>query len=209
MGRLLSILVPARPVLKIHWLDTEWQGSFHPLPQIHFLSVLCSILVWPVNLTNFILFNKHGRCFAVSFCGYLSSFTQPWMISPWLDWPVWVLQLQNPAVRKSSISALQALYAVDDHVPSLSLFTARFCNRMVEMADDVDMTVAVNAIGLLKQLLKWVGSYIWAEKDIVLRYNQVLDFFCNGLACSSRIVDVLYPCISSLQRNVCLVVQNS
>lgn len=65
-----------------------------------------------------------------------------------------MLELQNPAVRKSSISALQALYAVDDHVPSLSLFTARFCNRMVEMADDVDMTVAVNAIGLLKQLLK-------------------------------------------------------
>lgn len=62
--------------------------------------------------------------------------------------------MQNPAVRNSSIGALQALYAVDDHVQSLSLFSARFSNRMVEMADDVDMTVAVNAIGLLKQLLK-------------------------------------------------------
>lgn len=48
--------------------------------------------------------------------------------------------MQNPAVRNSSIGALQALYAVDDHVPSLSLFSARFSNRMVEMADDVDMT---------------------------------------------------------------------
>jgi cohesin complex subunit SA-1/2 len=61
---------------------------------------------------------------------------------------------QNPEVRNSSIGALQALYEVDDHVPSLSLFSARFSNRMVEMADDVDSTVAVNSIGLLKQLLK-------------------------------------------------------
>jgi hypothetical protein len=66
----------------------------------------------------------------------------------------WTLNDKNPAVRNSSIGALQALYAVDDHVPSLSLFSARFSNRMVEMADDVDLTVAVNAIGLLKQLLK-------------------------------------------------------
>lgn len=64
------------------------------------------------------------------------------------------VSMQNPAVRNSSIGALQALYAVDDHVPSLSLFSARFSNRMVDMADDVDLTVAVNSIGLLKQLLK-------------------------------------------------------
>ncbi|KAG0566423.1 hypothetical protein KC19_7G062600 [Ceratodon purpureus] len=66
----------------------------------------------------------------------------------------WTLNDKNPEVRNSSIGALQALYEVDDHVPSLSLFSARFSNRMVEMADDVDLTVAVNSIGLLKQLLK-------------------------------------------------------
>lgn len=47
---------------------------------------------------------------------------------------------------------------MDDNVPSLGLFTERFCNRMIELADDIDISVAVSAIGLLKQLLRYLHS---------------------------------------------------
>lgn len=57
-------------------------------------------------------------------------------------------------MRKASVVALQSLYEVDDNVPSLDLFTQRFSNRMIELADDFDVSVAVCAIGLLKQLLR-------------------------------------------------------
>lgn len=57
-------------------------------------------------------------------------------------------------MRKTSVIALQSLYEVDDNVPLLGLFTERFCNRMIELADDIDISVAVSAIGLLKQLLR-------------------------------------------------------
>ncbi len=49
--------------------------------------------------------------------------------------------------------ALQNLYEVDDNVPTLVLFTKRFYNRMIELADDIDVSVAVCAIRLMKQLL--------------------------------------------------------
>lgn len=59
-------------------------------------------------------------------------------------------------MRKASVLALQNLYEVDDNVPSLSLFTERFYKRMLELADDIDISVAVCAIGLVKQLLRYV-----------------------------------------------------
>jgi len=46
---------------------------------------------------------------------------------------------------------------MDDNVPSLSLFMASFGICMEEMADDVDMSVAISAIGLPKQLFKLVN----------------------------------------------------
>jgi cohesin complex subunit SA-1/2 len=63
--------------------------------------------------------------------------------------------LKNAGVRRASILALQNLYEVDDNVPTLSLFSERFSNRMIELADDIDVSVAVCAIGLVKQLLRW------------------------------------------------------
>lgn len=39
-------------------------------------------------------------------------------------------------------------------MPSLGLFTERFYRRMIELADDVDISVAVCAIGLVKQLIR-------------------------------------------------------
>jgi len=60
---------------------------------------------------------------------------------------------KNAGVRKTSIIALQNLYEMDENVPSLGLFTERFSGRMIELADDIDVDVAVQAIGLVKQLI--------------------------------------------------------
>lgn len=65
-----------------------------------------------------------------------------------------ILHPKSASVRKSSVLALQNLYEVDDNVPTLGLFTERFSNRMIELADDIDVSVAVCAIGLVKQLLR-------------------------------------------------------
>lgn len=43
---------------------------------------------------------------------------------------------------------------MDDNVPTLGLFTERFSGRMIDLADDIDVPVAVCAIGLVKQLLR-------------------------------------------------------
>lgn len=65
------------------------------------------------------------------------------------------MHLKSASVRKASVLALQNLYEVDDNVPTLGLFTERFSNRMIELADDIDVSVAVCAIGLVKQLLRY------------------------------------------------------
>lgn len=67
-------------------------------------------------------------------------------------------RLKSDGVRKASVLALQNLYEVDDNVPSLGLFTERFYKRMIELADDVDISVAVCAIGLVKQLIRYLSS---------------------------------------------------
>ena len=63
--------------------------------------------------------------------------------------------MKSAGVRKASILALQNLYEVDDYVPSLGLFTERFYKRMLELADDIDISVAVCALRLVKQLLRY------------------------------------------------------
>ena len=68
------------------------------------------------------------------------------------------LYLKSSGVRKASVLALQNLYEVDDNVPSLGLFTERFYKRMLELADDIDISVAVCAIGLVKQLLRYCSN---------------------------------------------------
>lgn len=69
------------------------------------------------------------------------------------------MYLKSAGVRKASILALQNVYDVDDNVPSLGLFTERFYKRMLDLADDIDTSVAVCAISLVKQLLRYLLSY--------------------------------------------------
>ncbi|BBN04041.1 cohesin complex subunit SA-1/2 [Marchantia polymorpha subsp. ruderalis] len=85
---------------------------------------------------------------------WISAYPSLFLQDLYLKYIGWTLNDKNPTVRRSSVLALQALYAVDDNIPSLGLFTERFSTRMIELADDIDVNVAVSAIGLLKQLLR-------------------------------------------------------
>lgn len=69
------------------------------------------------------------------------------------------IYVKSASVRKASILALQNLYDVDDNVPSLGLFTERFYKRMLDLADDIDISVAVCAISLVKKLLRYLSAY--------------------------------------------------
>lgn len=84
----------------------------------------------------------------------------------------WTMNDKNAGVRKASILALQNLYEVDDNVPTLSLFTERFSNRMIELADDIDVSVAVCAIGLVKQLLR---HQLIPDDDLGPLYDLLID----------------------------------
>ncbi|XP_057964009.1 sister-chromatid cohesion protein 3 isoform X2 [Malania oleifera] len=84
----------------------------------------------------------------------------------------WTLNDKSAGVRKASILALQNLYEVNDNVPSLGLFTERFSNRMIELADDIDVSVAVCAIGLVKQLLR---HQLLIDDDLGPLYDLLID----------------------------------
>ncbi|KAL2894271.1 Sister-chromatid cohesion protein 3 [Bienertia sinuspersici] len=85
---------------------------------------------------------------------WILSYPSLFLQDRYLKYLGWTLNDKSAAVRKASVAALQSLYEVDDNIPSLDLFTQRFSNRMIELADDIDVSVAVCAIGLLKQLLR-------------------------------------------------------
>lgn len=85
---------------------------------------------------------------------WILSYPSLFLQDRYLKYLGWTLNDKSAGVRKASVVALQTLYEVDDNVPSLDLFTQRFSNRMIELADDIDVSVAVCAIGLVKQLLR-------------------------------------------------------
>ncbi|KAL8530783.1 hypothetical protein ACS0TY_007719 [Phlomoides rotata] len=84
----------------------------------------------------------------------------------------WTLNDKSAGVRKASVLALQNLYDVDDSVPSLNLFTDRFYKRMLELADDIDIPVAVCAIGLVKQLLR---HQLVPDEELGSLYDLLID----------------------------------
>ncbi|ESQ39447.1 hypothetical protein EUTSA_v10001288mg [Eutrema salsugineum] len=85
---------------------------------------------------------------------WISSYPSLFLQDLYLKYLGWTLNDKAAGVRKASLLALRKLYEMDENVPTLGLFTERFSNRMIEMADDVDMPAAVCAIGLVKQLLR-------------------------------------------------------
>ncbi|XWS76479.1 hypothetical protein CRYUN_Cryun01aG0179800 [Craigia yunnanensis] len=84
----------------------------------------------------------------------------------------WTLNDKSAGVRKAAVLALQNLYQVEDNVQTLSLFTERFSNRMIELADVVDVSVAVCAIGLVKQLLR---HQLIPDDDLGPLYDLLID----------------------------------
>ncbi|KAL5060472.1 hypothetical protein RYX36_032076 [Vicia faba] len=84
----------------------------------------------------------------------------------------WTLNDKIAGVRKASIRALQNLYDMDDNVQTLGLFTERFSGRMIELADDIDVAVAVQAIGLVKQLFR---HQLIPEDDLGPLYDLLID----------------------------------
>ncbi|XP_074274226.1 sister-chromatid cohesion protein 3 [Silene latifolia] len=85
---------------------------------------------------------------------WILSYPSLFLQDRYLKYLGWTLSDKSAAVRKASIGGLQSLYEVDDNLPSLDLFTQRFSNRMIDLADDIDVSVAVCAIGLVKHLLR-------------------------------------------------------
>ncbi|KAG2559018.1 hypothetical protein PVAP13_8NG075300 [Panicum virgatum] len=84
----------------------------------------------------------------------------------------WTLNDKNAGVRRTSILALQSLYEVEANIPSLGLFTERFYTRMIQLADDIDVSVAVSAIGLIKQLLR---HQLLSDDDLGPLYDLLID----------------------------------
>lgn len=95
------------------------------------------------------------RTFSIKALGvWIVSYPSLFLKDSYLKYLGWTLNDKNAGVRKTSVQSLQSLYEVDDNVPSLGLFTERFSGRMIELADDIEISVAVASIGLIKLLLR-------------------------------------------------------
>ncbi|KAK9281795.1 hypothetical protein L1049_004701 [Liquidambar formosana] len=103
---------------------------------------------------------------------WIMSYPSLFLQDLYLKYLGWTLNDKSAGVRKASVLALQNLYEVDDNVPSLGLFTERFSNRMIELADDIDVSVAVCAIGLVKQLLR---HQLLSDDDLGPLYDLLID----------------------------------
>lgn len=57
--------------------------------------------------------------------------------------------LQDAVVRQAAVTALLALYSVDDNISPLHAFTERFSTRFAELVYDVDEGVAVKGVRAL------------------------------------------------------------
>eukprot|EP00850_Spirogloea_muscicola_P001107 SM000004S14977 [mRNA] locus=s4:522604:529013:- [translate_table: standard] len=67
----------------------------------------------------------------------------------------WTLNDKDARVRLKAVTSLHALYREKEHIPAMELFTGRFSGRIIELADDVDVHVAEEAIQLLGELLRF------------------------------------------------------
>ncbi|KAH7517148.1 hypothetical protein FEM48_Zijuj09G0031600 [Ziziphus jujuba var. spinosa] len=111
-------------------------------------------------------------CCIESLGEWIFSYPSLFLQDLYLKYLGWTLNDKSAGVRKASVLALQNLYEVDDNVPTLGLFTERFSNRMIELADDIDISVAVCAIGLVKELLR---HQLLPDDDLGPLYDLLID----------------------------------
>lgn len=103
---------------------------------------------------------------------WITSYPSLFLQDLYLKYLGWTLNDKSAGVRKASVLALQNLYELDDNVPSLGLFTERFSKRMIDLADDVDVSVAVCAIGLVKLLLR---HQLLSDDDLGPLYDLLVE----------------------------------
>ncbi|GKD75331.1 sister-chromatid cohesion protein 3 [Tanacetum coccineum] len=136
----------------------------------------------------------------------------------------WTLNDKSAGVRKASILALQDVYDVDENVPFLRPFTLRFYKRMLDLADDNDISVAVCAISLVKQLLRraigaLVYDHVIAQKFRslqprssgdegdrarihLLKIRQILREFSTDQVLSLYLIDDIWEFMDAMQKAV-------
>ncbi|OMO77828.1 Armadillo-like helical [Corchorus capsularis] len=103
---------------------------------------------------------------------WILSYPTLFLADLYLKYLGWTLNDKSAGVRKAAVLALQNLYEAEDNVPTLNLFTERFSSRMIELADDIDVSVAVCAIGLVKQLLR---HQLIPDDDLGSLYDLLID----------------------------------
>ncbi|KAM1207441.1 hypothetical protein ACFX13_008128 [Malus domestica] len=125
-------------------------------------------------------------------------------LGPWiLSYPSLVLQGvyfmylgltlngNSAGVREASVHALKNLYEVDDNAPNLGRFTRRFSSQRIGLAGDFDISVAISAIGLVKQLLRHqllppeIGHVIGAleYEHLIAQVFNSSQFGAKGFSC--------------------------
>ncbi|KAK4785211.1 hypothetical protein SAY86_001900 [Trapa natans] len=122
---------------------------------------------------------------------WISSYTSLFLQDLYLKYLGWTLNDKEsicPCIAKE----------VDDNVPSLGLFTERFSNRMIELAGDIDIPVAVGAIGLLKQFLR--------NSEVHLgRMLQILREFSADPVLSMYVIDDVWEHMKAIKDWKCVI----
>jgi vesicle coat complex subunit len=72
----------------------------------------------------------------------------------YLKYVGWSLNDKHAGVRGAALAALATLYAEEDNIAPMDTFSARFADRILQMADDVDDGVVAKALTVLTALLQ-------------------------------------------------------
>uniref|UniRef100_A0A7N0ULZ7 Cohesin subunit SA-3 n=1 Tax=Kalanchoe fedtschenkoi TaxID=63787 RepID=A0A7N0ULZ7_KALFE len=143
-------------------------------PKINILEELVRKIFQGLFVHRYRDIDPNIRTTCIQSLGYWNlSYPSLFLQDRYLKYLGWTLNDKNAGVRKASVHALQNLYKVDDNIPSLSLFTERFSNRIIELADDIDISVAVSAIGLINQLL---SNQLLSNDDLGPIYDLLVDY---------------------------------
>eukprot|EP00124_Ichthyophonus_hoferi_P001877 Ihof_evm4s111 gene=Ihof_evmTU4s111 len=102
---------------------------------------------------------------------WMLELSQYWLHDKYLKYIGWQLSDKVPMVRLAAVETLCDLYSVEEYKPHLDNFTERFKPRLLEMVNDVDDTVAAEAI---KALTLLVNSYDVLDDDDIKRVDDLI-----------------------------------
>lgn len=90
----------------------------------------------------------------VSLGGWIDAYSSHFLNDNYLKYLGWTLSDKDPGVRESTIRAITHLYENDEWHGPLVKFTKKFVSRFAEMASDVSISVADEAIKMMTILFK-------------------------------------------------------